>query len=140
MGYELRVERDAPLGYAELASVLSSDAGFELRGSAETAEVVAQRWKLTRDELDAFALRSHQRAVDAIKNGRFAAEIVPVPEADGIAEAPREVPPTVAPAPEAAEAGEAAEACPPQDGITAADEGSVPPVDEAAVPAPAPAG
>ncbi|ADG89675.1 hypothetical protein TBS_30180 [Thermobispora bispora] len=42
MGYELRVERDAPLGYAELASVLSSDAGFELRGSAETAEVVAR--------------------------------------------------------------------------------------------------
>lgn len=45
----------------------------------QTAEVVAERWSLTRDELDAFALRSHERAVDAIKNGRFAAEIVPVP-------------------------------------------------------------
>jgi 3-oxoadipyl-CoA thiolase len=46
----------------------------------QTAERVAQRWNLTREELDEFALRSHQRAVDAQKNGRFAAEIVPVGE------------------------------------------------------------
>lgn len=44
----------------------------------ETAERVAQQWGLTRDELDAFSLRSHQRAVDAIKNGRFVDEIVAV--------------------------------------------------------------
>ncbi|USX52888.1 thiolase family protein [Lentzea sp. HUAS12] len=46
----------------------------------QTAERVAQRWNLTREELDAFAYRSHQRAVDARKNGRFAAEIVAVGE------------------------------------------------------------
>jgi len=45
----------------------------------QTAERVAQQWKLTRDELDAFAVRSHERALDAIKNGRFEHEIVPVP-------------------------------------------------------------
>src|SRR5450755_3882990 len=44
----------------------------------QTAERVAQRWRLTRPELDAFALRSHRRAVDAIKNGNFAGEIVAV--------------------------------------------------------------
>lgn len=44
----------------------------------QTAEGVAQQWQLTREQLDAFALRSHQRAVDARKNGRFAAEIVAV--------------------------------------------------------------
>ena len=44
----------------------------------QTAERVAERWGLTREELDAFALRSHQRALDAQKNGRFDAEIVPV--------------------------------------------------------------
>ncbi len=44
----------------------------------QTAERVAQQWALTREELDAFALRSHERAVDAIKNGRFSAEIIPV--------------------------------------------------------------
>ncbi|KUL28757.1 thiolase family protein [Actinoplanes awajinensis] len=49
----------------------------------QTAETVAERWKLTREELDAFALRSHQRAVAAIKNGHFADEIVPVPVRGG---------------------------------------------------------
>lgn len=46
----------------------------------QTAERVAERWKLTREELDAFALRSHERALDAQKNGRFDAEIVAVGE------------------------------------------------------------
>ncbi|AQZ61385.1 3-ketoacyl-CoA thiolase @ Acetyl-CoA acetyltransferase [[Actinomadura] parvosata subsp. kistnae] len=45
----------------------------------QTAETVAERWGLSRDECDAFALRSHQRAVAAAKEGRFADEIVPVP-------------------------------------------------------------
>jgi 3-oxoadipyl-CoA thiolase len=48
----------------------------------ETAERVAQRWQLTREELDAFALRSHERALDAIKNGRFTDQIIPVGEVD----------------------------------------------------------
>jgi 3-oxoadipyl-CoA thiolase len=46
----------------------------------QTAERVAQQWALTREELDVFALRSHERALDAIKNGRFSAEIIPVGE------------------------------------------------------------
>lgn len=49
----------------------------------QTAERVAQQWGLTRDELDAFALGSHERALDAIKNGRFADEIVTVPTRGG---------------------------------------------------------
>lgn len=49
----------------------------------QTAERVAQQWNLTRDELDAYALRSHERALDAIKNGRFEAETVAVPLRDG---------------------------------------------------------
>jgi 3-oxoadipyl-CoA thiolase len=59
----------------------------------QTAERVAEQWRLTREELDAFALRSHERALDAIKNGRFEAEIVPVPVKDGhfaVDEGPRE--------------------------------------------------
>ncbi len=47
----------------------------------QTAERVAERWGLEREELDAFALRSHQRAVAAQKDGHFDAEIVPVGEA-----------------------------------------------------------
>jgi acetyl-CoA acetyltransferase family protein len=44
----------------------------------QTAERIAERWKLTRAELDEFALASHQRAVKAIESGHFAEEIVPV--------------------------------------------------------------
>lgn len=44
----------------------------------QTAENVAERWGLTRHELDTFALRSHQRAVAAIEAGRFVDEIVAV--------------------------------------------------------------
>ena len=44
----------------------------------ETAENVAERYHLSREEQDAFALTSHQRAVAAMESGRLADEIVPV--------------------------------------------------------------
>ena len=43
-----------------------------------TAENVCEQWGLTREELDAFAARSQQRAEAAQKEGRFKDEIVPV--------------------------------------------------------------
>ena len=43
-----------------------------------TAENVAEQWKLTREELDAFALESQTKAEKAITEGRFKDEIVPV--------------------------------------------------------------
>lgn len=43
-----------------------------------TAENVAERWKLTREELDQFSLASQTKAEAAIKSGRFKDEIVPV--------------------------------------------------------------
>jgi 3-oxoadipyl-CoA thiolase len=49
----------------------------------ETAEEVAALDGISRLDADAFALRSHRRAVAARTAGRFAAEIVPVPVADG---------------------------------------------------------
>lgn len=45
----------------------------------ETAENVAEQWKVDRDDQDAFALESQRKAGRAIEEGRFAAEIVPVP-------------------------------------------------------------
>ena len=44
----------------------------------ETAERVAQKYEVSREDQDAFALRSHQRAVAAQGSGRLAQEIVPV--------------------------------------------------------------
>jgi acetyl-CoA acetyltransferase family protein len=43
-----------------------------------SAEVIAQEWGLTREELDAYSLESHRRAVDAIDSGRFDDEIIPI--------------------------------------------------------------
>jgi acetyl-CoA acyltransferase len=42
------------------------------------AERMAERWALTREELDAYSLESHRRAVQAQDGKRFKAEIVPV--------------------------------------------------------------
>jgi acetyl-CoA acetyltransferase family protein len=47
-------------------------------GMIETAQNVADRYHLTREEIDAFALRSHQHAAASRDNGRLAAEIHPV--------------------------------------------------------------
>lgn len=49
----------------------------------ETAENVAERWKISREAQDAFALRSQQRYLEAEKAGRFAAERVAVPVKKG---------------------------------------------------------
>ena len=43
-----------------------------------TAENVAQQWQVSREDQDAFAVRSQEKASAAQENGRFAAEIVPV--------------------------------------------------------------
>ena len=51
---------------------------FALMSMGETAEEVAVKWGITRDEQDAFAVRSQERAVAAIASGAFAREIVPV--------------------------------------------------------------
>ncbi|MCO5099591.1 MAG: acetyl-CoA C-acyltransferase family protein [Burkholderiaceae bacterium] len=43
-----------------------------------TAENIAKKWGITRDEQDALALESHRRASAAIREGRFAGQIVPI--------------------------------------------------------------
>ena len=43
-----------------------------------TAENLVEKWKLTREEQDAFAVESHRRAAHAIKEGRFKSQIVPI--------------------------------------------------------------
>jgi acetyl-CoA acyltransferase len=48
-----------------------------------SAELIAEKWGLTRDDLDAFGLQSQERAARATREGRFQAEILPVMGADG---------------------------------------------------------
>jgi acetyl-CoA acyltransferase len=51
-----------------------------------TAEEVAERFDITREEQDEYAARSQQRATDATESGRFAEEIVPIETEDGLVE------------------------------------------------------
>jgi acetyl-CoA acyltransferase len=49
-----------------------------LVGQGIGAEMIADQWRISREELDAFSVRSHQRAARATEEGRFENEIVPV--------------------------------------------------------------
>jgi len=51
-------------------------------GMGITAEKVAERWQITRDQQDAFAVASHAKALAGIANGEFADEIAPYTLAD----------------------------------------------------------
>lgn len=69
---------DTALGWRFPNPKMKEMYGIESMG--ETAEnIAAERPHLTREKQDAFALRSHQRAIAAIDSGKFAEEIVPVP-------------------------------------------------------------
>ncbi len=57
---------------------LAEEAPEYYMGMGHTAEQVAKKYGITREEQDAFSVRSHQRAANAIKEGKFAEEIVPV--------------------------------------------------------------
>ena len=49
-----------------------------LKGQGIGAEMIADQWGISREELDAFSVQSHQRAARATAEGRFENEIVPV--------------------------------------------------------------
>ena len=56
------------------------DSGLPPQGIG--ADMIADQWNLSREDLDAFGARSQQRAEQATADGRFKAEIVPVPVVD----------------------------------------------------------
>jgi acetyl-CoA acetyltransferase family protein len=58
-------------------------ARYDLVPQGISAELVAEKWGITRDDNDAFSLESHLRAARATEEGRFDREIVPVEVADG---------------------------------------------------------
>ena len=51
----------------------------QLKTQFEVAQILARRWKISREDMDAYALESHRRAAEATDSGHFAAELVPVP-------------------------------------------------------------
>ncbi len=62
-----------PLGPAYL-----NRTGGKFVDQGQAAELIAQKWGISKEELDAFALRSHQRAHRAQVEGRFDREITPI--------------------------------------------------------------
>jgi acetyl-CoA acetyltransferase family protein len=66
-------------------------ARYEFIHQGLSAEEIARRWDVGRDEMDAFALESHRRAARAQDEGRFASEIValrsPSPDGDAVLDA-----------------------------------------------------
>lgn len=79
-------ERPQPVGHPKIWDTTvgwrynnpSLDAMYPLISLGETAENIADDLQITREEQDAFALESHQRAVAAINADKFKNEIVPI--------------------------------------------------------------
>jgi acetyl-CoA acyltransferase len=51
---------------------------WEIVMQGTSAEVIAEEWNLSREELDEYSLESHRRAIAAIDSGKFEREIVPI--------------------------------------------------------------
>lgn len=62
----------APMPY------LAANAPEAFTGMGLTAENVAEKYDVSREDQDAFALQSHQRALEAVQSGRFDPEVVPI--------------------------------------------------------------
>ena len=77
-----------PMGSTFTASPLGADYvaryGADFPNQGIGAEQIAERWGLSRTQLDEYALRSHERAAAATSEGRFAAQIAPVTTAGGV--------------------------------------------------------
>jgi 3-oxoadipyl-CoA thiolase len=74
---------DTALGWRLINPVMAERYSTESMG--ETGENVAERYGISREEQDRFALQSHMRAVEATREGRFADELIPIeaPSANG---------------------------------------------------------
>jgi acetyl-CoA acyltransferase len=68
---------DTTIGWRFINPLMKAKYGVD--SMPETAEIVAEEFHVSREDQDAFALRSQQRAAAAMRNGVLAHEIVPVP-------------------------------------------------------------
>ncbi len=71
-----------PIG-SDWPSQWPEDFPYKLVHQGISAEMMAEKWGLKREELDDYAYQSHLRAMHAIQSGRFESQILPIPLADG---------------------------------------------------------
>jgi acetyl-CoA C-acetyltransferase len=80
--HAVHIRKGAKFGNSELVDTMIKDGlwdAFNRYHMGQTAENVASRWKITREEQDAFAMESQQRALNAQAKGKFIEEIIGVP-------------------------------------------------------------
>jgi len=69
---------------ADYPATWPDDIPYNLVHQGVSAEMVAEKWSLSRDELDDYAYNSHMKAMAAIDSGRFESQILPILRPDGV--------------------------------------------------------
>lgn len=79
--YVSSVRSGLKLGHGQLADGMIKDGLWDVYNDyhmGNAAELCAKEFNITREQQDEYAIRSYRRAAEAVKNGRFKSEIVPV--------------------------------------------------------------
>ncbi|HEY1146631.1 MAG TPA: acetyl-CoA C-acetyltransferase [Allosphingosinicella sp.] len=84
MGSNFMLHMQAGIGTGPWSEAIRKRYGVSEFSQFVGAQMVADKYGLSREDMDAFALGSHQRAAAAIRNGAFEAEIVPVGTTSGL--------------------------------------------------------
>ncbi len=82
MGSSVVRDHGFPFGPRMMTRYTGDDGHSRLKGQGIGAEMIADQWGISREELDAYSVQSHHRAARATAEGRFENEIVPVPVRD----------------------------------------------------------
>jgi acetyl-CoA C-acetyltransferase len=81
---DMTVFTKAGIGRGPVSPRIRARYGVDNFSQFHGAEMIAQKYNLSREDLDAFALESHRRAALATEAGAFEAEIVPLITANGV--------------------------------------------------------
>jgi acetyl-CoA C-acetyltransferase len=84
MGSNFMLHAQAGLGTGPWSEAIRDRYGVSQFSQFVGAQMIADKYGLSREAMDAFALESHRRAADAIRSGAFDAEIVSVQTVDGL--------------------------------------------------------
>jgi acetyl-CoA C-acetyltransferase len=84
MGSNFTLHAEAGLGSGPWSDTIRNRYGVAEFSQFYGAQAVADKYGVTREEMDAYALGSHQRAAAAMRSGAFADEIIPVATDGGI--------------------------------------------------------
>jgi len=69
---------------ADYPATWPDDFPYNLVHQGVSAEMMAEKWSLRRDELDDYGYHSHMKAMQAIDDGRFESQILPIMRPDGV--------------------------------------------------------